>query len=189
MLVFRSAALFFDSGVFLITFNPLVRSSVSERMDLLVVWVLSVFFFLSINLDLIRFDSERIQLFIMSFNLSFFWTLVGLIPSYNAQASEAVELSTNVWISCLVRGDDDDIRFNPRADQNTVDVLRSAGCCRASRAQDARRVRLVRDVGCFWEGLLHVGTNLLLDLVASRLNTTGSSVIITLSRRPSVLQQ
>ena len=71
-----------------------------------------------------------------------------MISSYNAKASETVELSTNGCISCLVRGDDDDIRFNSRANQNTVDVLRSAGCCRASRAQDARRVRLVHDVGC-----------------------------------------
>ena len=85
----------------------------------------------------------------MPLTFSFLWTLVDLIPSYNAKASETVELSTNGCISCLVRGDDDDIRFNSRANQNTVDVLRSAGCCRASRAQDAHRVRLVRDVGCF----------------------------------------
>ena len=59
-LLFRSAALFFDSGVFLLTFNPLVRSSVSEGMD----WwwcEFSLFFSSSINLDLIRFTLKRIQ--------------------------------------------------------------------------------------------------------------------------------
>lgn len=48
----------------------------------------------------------------------------------------------------MVGGDDDEIRFNSRANQNTVGALRNAGC-RACRREDARQVRLMHDVGCF----------------------------------------